>query len=572
MCCEIDGSLDENSAEYVRNLSVKAAATIEKLQSQPSPEKTDHPPATVTREQEPKGSTVSLTDHVWSVQKPFFIMIHIDVKWHMYVSWSGLTLNMKCSSNNRSELHLVQVGRMVCMERKASLVFLVLLILGLGFSAVSISLAGTLNWPMFHHDPEHTGTAPEPVTPPLALLWKYPTDGGVESSPAVSGGVVYVGSNDFRVYALNASTGAHLWNYTTGDAVWSSPAVCDGVVYIGSDDCLVYALNASTGAHIWNYTTGDAVWSSPAVSGGIVYVGSFDNCTYALNATTGEQVWNYTTDSYVRSSPAVCGGVVYVGSDDNRVYALNASTGAQIWNYTTGGDVASSPAFSSSVVYVGSLDDHVYALDASTGAHIWNYTTSGFVTSSPAVSGGVVYIGSHDNCTYALDASTGTQLWNYTTGGWVLSSPAVCDGVVYIGSRDNRVYALNATTGAQIWNYTTGDRVVSSPAVCGGVVYIGSCDGWVYAFAEAREVSFSASGLGGDCSGTVLTVDGFNYGLSDLPKAFTWAVGSQHSFEWASAVPSGLFNNYLWNSTAGLSTSRSGSVTVPDGKSSITAF
>jgi hypothetical protein len=70
--------LDENSAEYVRNLSVKAAATIEKLQSQPSPETTDHPPATVTREREPKGSTVSLTDHVWSVQKPFFIKTHTD--------------------------------------------------------------------------------------------------------------------------------------------------------------------------------------------------------------------------------------------------------------------------------------------------------------------------------------------------------------------------------------------------------------------------------------------------------------------------------------------------------------
>jgi hypothetical protein len=60
LCGGIDGILDENSAEYVRNLLVKAAATIEKLQSQPSPETTDHPPA--TGEQESKGSTVSLND------------------------------------------------------------------------------------------------------------------------------------------------------------------------------------------------------------------------------------------------------------------------------------------------------------------------------------------------------------------------------------------------------------------------------------------------------------------------------------------------------------------------------
>ena len=57
------------------------------------------------------------------------------------------------------------------------------------------------------------------------------------SSPAVVNGVVYVGSFDNNVYALNASTGAKLWSYTTGGAMYfSSPAVANGVVYVGSDD------------------------------------------------------------------------------------------------------------------------------------------------------------------------------------------------------------------------------------------------------------------------------------------------------------------------------------------------
>ena len=60
----------------------------------------------------------------------------------------------------------------------------------------------------------------------------------------VVGGVVYVGSEDYRVYALNAASGVQVWNYTTGGAVFSSPAVAAGVVYIGSDDHRVYALNA----------------------------------------------------------------------------------------------------------------------------------------------------------------------------------------------------------------------------------------------------------------------------------------------------------------------------------------
>ena len=56
----------------------------------------------------------------------------------------------------------------------------------------------------------------------------------VDSSPAVANGVVYVGSDDDNVYALNASTGAKLWSYTTGGYVDSSPAVANGVVYVGS--------------------------------------------------------------------------------------------------------------------------------------------------------------------------------------------------------------------------------------------------------------------------------------------------------------------------------------------------
>ena len=50
----------------------------------------------------------------------------------------------------------------------------------------------------------------------------------------MSDGVVYVGSVDHHVYALDAETGELLWRYETGAGVFSSPAVSDGVVYVGS--------------------------------------------------------------------------------------------------------------------------------------------------------------------------------------------------------------------------------------------------------------------------------------------------------------------------------------------------
>jgi outer membrane protein assembly factor BamB len=52
----------------------------------------------------------------------------------------------------------------------------------------------------------------------LTLNWRSPTD-DVYSPPAVVDGVVYVGSGDSNVYALNASTGTNLWTFGTGGDV-----------------------------------------------------------------------------------------------------------------------------------------------------------------------------------------------------------------------------------------------------------------------------------------------------------------------------------------------------------------
>jgi outer membrane protein assembly factor BamB len=119
------------------------------------------------------------------------------------------------------------------------------------------------NWTQFHFDADGSRLNPyENVLNPrsvknMDLKWSYATFQQVISSPAVANGVVYVGSWDDNVYALNARAGAKLWSYRANSEVWSPPAVANGMVYVGSaypDDSL-YALNASTGAELWRYRT-----------------------------------------------------------------------------------------------------------------------------------------------------------------------------------------------------------------------------------------------------------------------------------------------------------------------------
>ena len=161
------------------------------------------------------------------------------------------------------------------------------------------------------------------------ILWSFATRSYVESSPVVANGVVYVTSDDGKLYALNASTGAELWSYTTGNFFEGSPAVANGVVYFGSVDNNVYALNANTGAKLWSYPA--FVISTPAVANGVVYIGSSDGNLYALNAGAAA-VEGYAAGG---GAPAVANGVVYVGCSDG-LCALNASTGAKLWSYDAG--------------------------------------------------------------------------------------------------------------------------------------------------------------------------------------------------------------------------------------------
>jgi len=351
------------------------------------------------------------------------------------------------------------------------------------------------DWTEFHRDNMQRWNPYETVlgvgnVGNLELKWKNPigaymTSGGISSTVTVDG-VVYFGSTDGAVYALNATTGTKLWSFTTGYLVDSSPAVANGVVYVGSWDGNLYALNASTGAKLWKYATesectgatlcgSGLVGTSPTVANGVVYFAAFDGNVFALNASTGALLWKYTTGLHVYASPAVANGVVYVGSQDGNEYALNASTGAKLWSYaTTVNNVFSSAAVAYGVVYIGASDGNVYALNASTGSLLWShYYGDDLIDSSPAVANGVVYI-SGTGKFYAVKASTGDLLWNFTTGGgYESSSPAVANGVVYIGSVDGNVYALNASTGALLWSYRAGEPgLFSSPIIVDGTLYI----------------------------------------------------------------------------------------------------
>jgi outer membrane protein assembly factor BamB len=341
-------------------------------------------------------------------------------------------------------------------------------------------------WPMFRQNLKHTGLSPYDTSAnPGNLKWSFTTGSWVSSSPAIgSDNIIYVGSEDNNLYAINSLDGSKKWSFTTGAGVRSSPSIdSNGTIYVGSNDARLYAIN-SDGTEKWSFMTGYSIYSSPAISfGGTIYVGSNDYKLYAINPD-GTEKWNFTTGDQISSSPAISSDdTIYIGSDDYKLYAIDPN-GIEKWSFMTYNLVRSSPSIDSNgTIYVGSNDGKLYAINPD-GTEKWNFTIGEHIgRSSPAIgSDGTIYVGSFDNNIYAINPD-GTEKWIFTTGhDTTESSPAIgSDGTIYVGSYDNNLYAINPD-GTEKWNYSTGMHLVSSPAIgIDGTIYVGSIDGKLYA-------------------------------------------------------------------------------------------
>ncbi len=325
-----------------------------------------------------------------------------------------------------------------------------------------------------------------PAGSPLEL-WRVQTQNIINSEPAVVGGVVYIGSNDGSLYALDAATGNEHWHFTTGDAVSSSPAVADGVVYVGSADGNLYAVDATTESERWR-STGAREDASPAVADGVVYSGSANGNLYAVDAGTGATLWSTPLGAEASRSPAVAEGSVYIGSGDSVVHAVDAATGAERWAFQADAGTISTPVVADGVVYECAFEDAanaLYALDAATGAERWRFSTeSGESVWVPIVDGGMVYTPSSDGRLYALDATTGEVVWQFQTGDVVDSSATLADGVIYMLSNDRHLYALNAASGEELWQLEVDGGADKGPSVVDGIAYFGTQAGTVWAVGE----------------------------------------------------------------------------------------
>jgi outer membrane protein assembly factor BamB len=141
-------------------------------------------------------------------------------------------------------------------------------------------------------------------------LWRYQTHGPVMDVPCVSpiDGTVYAGAL-LEIAAIEQRFGDRIW-LQGGDNLSGASPGCGGkhhLLYIGSSDGRVHALDESTGEDRWVFQTQDRVYSNPVLSSdsSTLFITSTDGNLYALDAATGGLMWSYAAAPLLRGDPVL---------------------------------------------------------------------------------------------------------------------------------------------------------------------------------------------------------------------------------------------------------------------------
>ena len=352
-------------------------------------------------------------------------------------------------------------------------------------SAVQAQDAPADNWSQFRGNLSLTGVSQSNVPQTLRHLWTYEAGDTVESSAAIVGGTVFVGSQKGELSALNLENGAVYWKYKIDAPIGeSSPAYSRGVVYVGDLGGWLHAVNAADGKKIWAFKAGNEIKSSPVVVGDRVLIGSYDQHLYCVSTRNGSLIWKAKTNGPVHSTPGVSGGMAFVAGCDELFRAINLADGKQVFTVSSDAYTGASPAIRGAAAFYGTFDNEVLMMDLSARRVGWRYQQPERkfpFYSSAAVTADRIVVGGRDKMIHGLSLS-GKAAWTFATRARVESSPAISGSRVFVGSNDGRFYVLNVNTGAKLWEFDAGAPLSASPAIARGRIVIGGQDGRVHCF------------------------------------------------------------------------------------------
>jgi eukaryotic-like serine/threonine-protein kinase len=193
--------------------------------------------------------------------------------------------------------------------------------------------------------------------------WEINVGAPIRSTPLVDHDLIYFGAENGEFFCTDLS-GKIKWRFKAKRAITSSATLYQGMVFFGSMDSTLYALDAKTGWVIWRYRLGKPTISTPFIVENYLFTGSSGGDIICMDIRTSKEVWHFSTDHQVTGSPIVFKDSLYCGSVDGHLYSLEYRTGRLRWKFRTEGPITGTPIAEDETIYIGSTDHMLYALAA----------------------------------------------------------------------------------------------------------------------------------------------------------------------------------------------------------------
>ena len=369
----------------------------------------------------------------------------------------------------------------------------------------------------------------------------------------------------------DASTGRNIiWSVELGDETFGRPVVSGGVVYIGTDngrprnpalidECgVLMAFRAADGRFLWQDLaprvkrgTGEfllpSTTSAPLIEGNRLYYVTAECQLRCLDTRRGEILWELDMPGRLgvfpheasNSDVLPIGDLLVVCTSNGRneghtrvpsprapsLIAVNKHSGSVVWRAVGAGEHVlhgqwSSPAAADvggrTQVLFGGGDGWLRAYDAQTGREVWRFDGNPKdarwlprprvfsrlpITGSPVYADGRVFIAMGDDPSHGDgpsllhaispngqgDATDSRRLWTSREVGRSIAAPIVQDGLVYVGDLGGRITCLDATTGALVWRHETEAPIWGCLLLAGERLYVGNVDGLMTVLRAGRD-------------------------------------------------------------------------------------
>jgi outer membrane protein assembly factor BamB len=304
-----------------------------------------------------------------------------------------------------------------------------------------------------------------------------------------------------------------LWTTATGGPIYGSPALDKELIFIGSQDQNLYAINEKDGSIQWKRNLRSKIVSTPLVRNGSIFIGSGDGSFYNLDPTTGNNRWMFKTDGLINYDTCADESGMYFGNHNGHFYKID-NDGNVLWTFETTNKFGGGCVLYKDLVLTSSWDNNFYGLNKNTGALVWKVSSGILNFARAEVVGDTVYFASH-NKIYCIDGTSGKlrstikttylnhvvyakdYLWTNENGlmkrsldGKVLGSvefhsstdfrPLFTNNIFIVAGDSSKLFGVSEDLKI-LWNVKGGEAFWSPGVVKNNVYYTGNRDNKVYA-------------------------------------------------------------------------------------------